>query len=159
MKENLEYKAAIELRHFNDAINLFKEYAASLDISLDFQNFNKELDDLKTMYGAPHGILYIAYYQNKAIACAGLRKIGEGICEVKRMYVQPIYRRFKIGDQLMNLLNTKATDLGYSIIRLDTLDSMIPAISLYKKHGFYEIDAYYFNPNKNTVYMEKKLNG
>jgi hypothetical protein len=28
---------------------------------------------------------------------------------------------------------------------------------LYQKHDFYEIEAYYFNPNKNTVYMEKSL--
>lgn len=157
MKDRFDYTIAIEPIHFNDAVNLFKEYAQSLDISLDFQHFNKELDDVKSMYGSPNGILYIVYQQKKAVACAAFRKIGEGICEVKRMYVQPAYRRFQIGDTLMNLLTTKANDAGYSIMRLDTLDSMVPAISLYKKHGFYIIDAYYFNPNKNTVYMEKKL--
>ncbi|MEY3920712.1 MAG: hypothetical protein RL634_473 [Bacteroidota bacterium] len=157
MKESFIYKTAVDSQHFNDAKHLFKEYALSLDISLDFQHFNEELDIVESMYGAPTGILYIVYYQEKAVACAALRKIGEGICEVKRMYVQTSFRRFKIGDTLIDLLVTKATNMGYSLMRLDTLDSMTPAISLYKKHGFYEIEAYYFNPNKNTVYMEKKL--
>ena len=143
--------------HYNDAMQLFQEYANSLNISLDFQHFDEELKIISTMYGPPDGHLIIVYTEDTAIACAAYRKIEEGICEVKRMYVKPSYRKEQIGDKMLSELITKATLSGYKLMRLDTLDSMIPAITLYKKHGFHEIDAYYFNPNKNTVYMEKPL--
>jgi ribosomal protein S18 acetylase RimI-like enzyme len=42
-------------------------------------------------------------------------------------------------------------------MRLDTLDTMTPAIKLYSNNGFYTIDAYYHNPNEGVVYMEKSL--
>jgi len=55
------------------------------------------------------------------------------------------------------MLCSRAFENGYSTMRLDTLDSMLPAIGLYKKNGFYEIPAYYHNPNEGVVYMEKCL--
>ncbi|MEY2595834.1 MAG: hypothetical protein RI965_1106 [Bacteroidota bacterium] len=136
---------------------LFQEYANSLNISLDFQHFNEELKIISKMYGAPDGQLIVVYDANVPIACAALRKIGEGISEVKRMYVKPSHRQLGIADTMLEMLIKKATSAKYHLMRLDTLDTMIPAITLYKKNGFYEIDAYYLNPNKNTVYMEKKL--
>jgi len=142
---------------FNDAINLFSEYASSLNISLAFQNFSDELKIIQNMYGSPNGCLIIVYDDNKAIACAAYRKIGEDIAELKRMYIQPSYRGLKIGKTLLEMLCKLAFDNGYTKMRLDTLDTMLPAIGLYKKNGFYEISAYYHNPNEGVVYMEKQL--
>ena len=142
---------------FNDAINLFSEYASSLNISLAFQNFSEELKIIQNMYGSPNGCLIIVYDDNKAIACAAYRKIGEDIAELKRMYIKPSFRGLKIGQTLLEMLCKLAFDNGYTKMRLDTLDTMLPAIGLYKKNGFYEISAYYHNPNEGVVYMEKQL--
>ena len=141
----------------NDAIKLFNEYAHSLNISLDFQNFEAELKTLQTMYGSPTGSLLLVYDNDVAIACAAYRKIGEGICELKRMYIQPAYRGRGIGKNLLKQLCDKAKINGYHKMQLDTLDSMLPAIGLYKSNQFYEIPAYYHNPLEGVVYMEKKL--
>jgi GNAT superfamily N-acetyltransferase len=140
-----------------DVINLFNEYASSLNISLDFQNFNEELNIIQSMYGSPTGCLLIVYDENVAIACAAYRKIRTGICELKRMYIKPKYRGMKIGKTLLEMLCSKASENGYAHMRLDTLDTMLPAISLYQRNGFYEIPAYYHNPNEGVVYMEKQL--
>jgi ribosomal protein S18 acetylase RimI-like enzyme len=142
---------------FNDAINLFSEYASSLNISLAFQNFSEELKIIQNMYGSPNGCLLIVYDDNKAVACAAYRKIGEDIAELKRMYIKPSFRGLKIGQTLLEMLCKLAFDNGYTKMRLDTLDTMLPAIGLYKKNGFYEISAYYHNPNDGVVYMEKQL--
>ena len=157
MKGRYTFIHATSNQHHHDAMQLFQEYANSLNISLDFQHFDEELNIISSMYGPPDGHLIIVYLADTPIACAAYRKIEEGICEVKRMYVKPSYRKEQIGDKMLSELISKATLNGYQLMRLDTLDSMIPAITLYKKHGFHEIDAYYFNPNKNTVYMEKSL--
>ena len=142
---------------FNDAISLFQEYANSLNISLAFQNFDEELNIINSMYGSPTGCLLLVYDNELPIACAAYRKIGEDICELKRMYIKSDYRRKGIGQEIMNILCTRAKLNGYTLMRLDTLDTMIPAIKLYSNNGFYTIDAYYHNPNEGVVYMEKSL--
>ena len=157
MKNDITYILASTESEYNDGVRLFREYANSLNISLDFQHFDKELKMMSKMYGPHEGALIIAYSNKQAVACAALRKLDSDVSEVKRMYVQPLFRRLYIGDSLLNILVKKAIDLGYKYMRLDTLDHMIPAITLYQNHGFYKIDAYYFNPNSNTVYMEKSL--
>jgi len=73
------------------------------------------------------------------------------------MFVQPEYRQFKIGKKLLELAIDIAKNLGYKRIRLDTLPTMTKAQSLYRSFGFYEIDAYRFNPVEETIFMEKKL--
>jgi putative acetyltransferase len=140
-----------------DAGSLFQEYANSLNISLDFQNFQAELNIINTMYGSPTGCLFLVYDNDLAIACAAYRKIGEGICELKRMYIKPAYRGQQIGKKLLDLLCDRARLNGYQIMRLDTLDTMLPAIKLYTDNDFYKIEAYYHNPNEGVVYMERRL--
>ena len=148
---------ATQVIHFEDAKALFKEYALSLPIKLDFQHFDEELNIVNIMYAAPNGALYIIYDQDKAIGCAGIRYLEEGICELKRMYIQPAYRKLGYARILMEDLLNQAIILGYHTMRLDTLSEMIPAIRLYKQFGFYEIPSYYYNPNETVVYMEKSL--
>lgn len=142
---------------FNDTISLFQEYANSLNISLAFQNFDEELNIINSMYGSPTGCLLLVYDNELPIACAAYRKIGENICELKRMYIKPDYRRKGVGQEIMNILCSRAKLNGYTLMRLDTLDTMTPAIKLYSNNGFYEIEAYYHNPNNGVVYMEKRL--
>jgi len=157
VKNDLKFIVASKEKEFSDGVILFKEYANSLNISLAFQNFEKELKDASAMYGLPHGMLIVVYDNLTPIACAAFRKIEEDICEIKRMYVKPSYRRMMIADKMMEILIENAIIRKYKKIRLDTLDTMTPAISLYRKFGFFDIPAYYFNPNTNTVYMEKIL--
>jgi putative acetyltransferase len=154
---NLEYIIPSNNAQLADAVSLFKEYANSLNISLDFQNFDKELTIISSMYGSPTGYLFVVYNENEAIACAAYRQIAPGICELKRMYIKPAFRGLGIGKCLLEKLCTKAFEHDYHLMRLDTLDTMLPAIKLYRNNGFYEIDAYYHNPNKGVVYMEKLL--
>ena len=142
---------------YNDAISLFQEYANSLNISLAFQNFDEELNIINSMYGSPTGCLLLVYDNKLLIACAAYRKIGDNICELKRMYIKPDYRGKGVGQEIMNILCTRAKLNGYTLMRLDTLDTMTPAIKLYSNNGFYTIDAYYHNPNEGVVYMEKSL--
>ena len=153
----LAYIIPSNQQQFNDAVGLFNEYANSLQISLAFQNFDEELNIINSMYGSPNGCLLLVYENEIAIACAAYRKIGNGICELKRMYIKPTHRGLKIGKKLLEMLCARAFQNGYIKMRLDTLDTMLPAIGLYRNYGFYEIAAYYHNPNEGVVYMEKAL--
>jgi GNAT superfamily N-acetyltransferase len=153
----LEYTIPVNEDQLTDAGNLFNEYANSLNISLDFQNFNEELKIISSMYGSPTGCLLLVYENDEAIACAAYRKIGDRICELKRMYIKPDFRGLGIGQKLVEILCEKAKLNGYRLMQLDTLDTMLPALKLYRNNGFYNIDAYYHNPNEGVVYLEKLL--
>jgi len=140
------------------ARGLFEEYAAALGISLCFQNFDKELADLPGAYAPPDGRLFLAFYENKLAGCVGLRKIGDGTCEMKRLYVRPEFRGKRIGRALTEKLITEARALGYAQMRLDTLPAkMDDAIRLYRSLGFREIEPYYHNPVEGALFMELSL--
>ena len=139
------------------AVQLFKDYAAELNVNLCFQSFDAELEDPLKKYGSPNGALFLGYCNNVPIACIALQPIADGSCEMKRLYVKPAFRKFKIGDTLVQQLLITAKKLGYKKMKLDTLQRLQPAINLYKKHGFIVTTAYYKNPLPEVVYMEKKL--
>ncbi|RTL57589.1 MAG: GNAT family N-acetyltransferase [Sphingobacteriales bacterium] len=142
-----------------DAIrHLFKEYEQELNENLCFQSFEKELNNPLYKYGPPKGVLYLAKWNNETAGCIALTPMNEeGVCEMKRLYVRPAYRKHKIGKALVEQLLKDAIAAGYTKMKLDTLGKLQTAIQLYKNYGFKETGAYYNNPLSNVVYMEKEL--
>jgi ribosomal protein S18 acetylase RimI-like enzyme len=134
---------------------LFEEYAAWLGISLCFQNFDKELAQLPGDYAAPNGRLFLAVDSDEVMGCVALRKIGEGVGEMKRLFVRPTFRGRGLGRTLTEKLIAEATRMGYASLRLDTLPGkMDQAIALYRSLGFREIPPYYKNPVEGATFME-----
>ncbi|MFX1380402.1 MAG: GNAT family N-acetyltransferase [Promethearchaeota archaeon] len=137
--------------------NLFIEYAESLNIDLNFQNFDQELRWLSIYYSIRKGCLLLAYFEDNLAGCVGLRYFENGICEMKRLYVRPEFRRKKIGLELSKSIINRAKELGYKYIRLDTLPFMKEAINLYISLGFKEIPPYRYNPFEKARFYELKL--
>jgi putative acetyltransferase len=142
-----------------DAIRrLFREYETELNEDLCFQSFEAELKNPLLKYGPPKGVLYMARWNNEIAGCIALMPLAEqGVCEMKRLYVRPAYRKHKIGKALVHQLIADAKQLGYTKMKLDTLQKLQPAIQLYQQFGFIETTAYYQNPLPAVVYMERQL--
>ncbi len=137
---------------------LFTEYQQWLNFSLCFQGFDEELAGLPGKYSLPKGRLFIAEYEGKVAGCIALRPMDEeGICEMKRLFVREEFRGKGIGKILTDRIIVDAKAIGYRTMRLDTLQRMETARSLYKKLGFKIIPAYYNNPMEEVVYMELAL--
>ena len=138
--------------------SLFKAYLGELNEDLCFQSFDTEIDNPLYKYSAPTGALFIAYYNAIPVGCIALQPLQEPqTCEMKRLYVDPEYRNLKIGDALVKTLLQEAQTLGYTTMKLDTLERLQAAIKLYLKFGFETVTAYYDNPLPSVVYMQKKL--
>jgi ribosomal protein S18 acetylase RimI-like enzyme len=153
----LTLKKASTPTDFENGKRLFLQYIQSLDFELNFQDVDRELKEIATEYNYPTGVLLLVYDDDKAIACAGVRKIDREIAELKRMFVDGAYRGRQLGQQLLQHALKEATQLGYRAIRLDTVPAMLSAIKLYKAAGFREIEPYRFNPIPGAIYMEKEL--
>lgn len=137
---------------------LFRDYEKELDADICFQSFEDELKDPLLKYGHPDGDLILAKWNEEFAGCIALKKLeDDGACEMKRLYVKPEFRKNKIAKKLVDSLMDSAVEKGYSVIKLDTLNKLQPAIKLYQQFGFYEISPYYPNPLEGVVYMEKKL--
>lgn len=136
---------------------LFEEYADSLGIDLSFQNFEEELANLPGCYAQPEGCILLAGYNEEIAGCVALRKLSDGICEVKRLYVKPQFRGLKIGRKLTEAIIGEARKMGFSRMRGDTLASMKAAQALYASFGFKQIEPYCYNPIEAAVFIELKL--
>jgi putative acetyltransferase len=136
---------------------LFREYAAELGVDLCFQGFEAELDQLPDLYGAPAGCLLIARADDRAVGCGALRRLSDGVCEMKRLYVRAEARGTGLGRILAERLVAKGRTLGYARMRLDTLARLAAARELYRSMGFAEIAPYYDNPLAGVVYLELDL--
>ena len=144
--------------HIEQARSLFLEYGGSLGFSLCFQSFDEELKNLPGAYGPPTGRLLLARYAGHAAGCIALRKLETGICEMKRLYVQPGDRGKGLGRLLVERIITEARAIGYGRVRLDTIQSaMKDAIALYRRMGFEEIAPYSVIPIEDALWMELLL--
>lgn len=84
----------------------------------------------------------IAYYDDIAIGCAGLKRYSDDDVEVKRVWVQPDYREQHIAANLMEMLENQARQQGFRRTILQTRQIMIAAVKLYSNRGYYQIDNY-----------------
>lgn len=144
-------------QHITHIHELFKEYEKQLNVDLCFQDFETELANLPGVYAAPEGSLLLAEYDNRIAGCVALKKIDEGVCEMKRLYVRSDFRGKAIGRELSEAIVEDARKIGYKKMRLDTLTRLTEAITLYRSMGFKEIIPYVFNPLDDVVYMELEL--
>ena len=161
--------------HGADFVQMNIEYITSLQDLLD-ETFNldtrsiletsieerakKTLDDFSSLK-PPRGVVYILEVYEEVAGMGALRKIGDGVGEIKRMFNYPRYRRKGYGRKMLNKLLDAGRELGFTTFKLDTPKFAYAAQGLYRSAGFKEIESYpesEIQPpwNQYWLYMEKK---
>ncbi len=77
---------------------------------------------------------------------------------MKRLYLRPQFRGKGLGRILAERIMTEARQIGYSRMRLDTVEPVMKdAVVMYRRLGFKEIAPYRENPIPGAMYMELEL--
>ena len=142
---------------FSIAKKLTKDYMEWLGMDLCFQGIDEEMANFSVIYNEPSGCFIYAVINGIVTGGVGVRKLEDGVCEMKRLYVYDQYRDQHIGLLLCQEIIATSKKLGYQKMRLDTVEKLTQAIKLYNSLGFYEIPTYYNNPDEAVKYFELEL--
>jgi GNAT superfamily N-acetyltransferase len=96
--------------------------------------------------GPPGGAFLVGFDGDHAVCCGGIKDLGDGACELKRMYVVPEARGAGTGRSLLTALEDRARSMGYAIARLDTGPRQPEAEAWYRRAGYAPIDNFNANP-------------
>lgn len=130
-------------------------YFAELDRRFDGGFDPGPTDDVSSM-AAPHGCFVLAVSDGAPVACGGVQRIGDGVGEIKRMWVDDAWRGAGLGSRMLRRLEAETAALGYAVVRLDTNRTLGEAVAMYGRAGYREIDRYNDNPYAEA-FFEKAL--
>src|SRR5262245_18247935 len=88
------------------------------------------------------GAFLVAYEHGVPLAVGGVRSLGDGVAEIKRMYVAPAARRRGVASAVLAALEDEARKIGARRIVLETGDKLPEAIALYRRRGYTDIPKY-----------------
>lgn len=142
---------------FRDALRLTEDYLEWLDMDLSFQGIEEEMSGFRSVYRPPDGLFLLARAGDRTAGGVGFRRLEPMVCEMKRLFVRDVFRGAGLGRLLCSDLINRAGSAGYHAMRLDTLQRMGEAVSLYRSLGFREIGPYRHNPDPTAKYMELRL--
>ena len=91
-------------------------------------------------FSPPTGRFYLVLCENKMAGIGCLKKIDDATGELQRMYVLPTFRGRGIGRAILQRLISDARSIGYSKLKLESLEFLHEAHSLYRSLGFKEIN-------------------
>ncbi len=94
----------------------------------------------------PGGAYLVGYEGADAVAGGGLRRLDDGVAEIKRMFVRPEARSRGVARALLEALEQTARELGYERVRLDTGPRQHHGLALYRSAGYVDVPAYNDNP-------------
>ena len=92
--------------------------------------------------GPPAGIFFILEQHGQPIGMGGIRRVRDGVCEMKRVYIRAAARGQGLGRMLVERLIADARGFGYRTMLLDTAPTLATAVGLYERLGFAPIPAY-----------------
>lgn len=132
---------------------IFRAFVAFLPIDLGFQDIEGEFARF------PHDFIHLllAKQQDQPIGAVALKDHGNGVCEMKRLYVLPEGQGTGAGRALCERLMADANGMGFHTMLLDSLRRLEAAVALYQKLGFEEIEPYNVNPEGDVIYMKRSL--
>lgn len=150
---SLEVRRVITVPQVTAAKALVVAMVEGLGVDLTFQGWDNERDTFPAKYRPPHGLLLVASIDRETAGCVAYQNLGDGHCEMKRLYVKPAFRGKGVSRALVEKLVEEARTARFTQMVWDTLETMTEALALYQRIGAREIPPYYDNPLPGVRYF------
>jgi GNAT superfamily N-acetyltransferase len=108
-------------------------------------------------FGGPATAWLVGYGDGRAVCCGGLRPLGAGACEIKRMFVTEPARRRGHARQLLAELEELAGAAGCDRVRLLTTTVLLEARALYQESGYRVVEAHHNEGGRTDLWLERAL--
>lgn len=118
--------------------------------------WDDDLHAIRRVYLERGGEFVVGLLGEELVAMGALRCTDPQSAEVKRMRVAPDVQGRGFGRSLLEHLEARATDLGYTHLHLDTTAQQRTAQALYRSHGYREV-AREQRARFELIFFEKRL--
>ena len=98
--------------------------------------WDKDFENIEGVYLKNGGEFLVMIDGDKIIGMGAIRRVDDITGEIKRMRIRPDYQRQGHGKAMLDALESRARELGYSKIVLDTCVVMKAAQKFYEKNLF-----------------------
>lgn len=95
-----------------------------------------DLNDISSSYGALGEAFFVAVNSGKVIGTVAVKREDERTAMLRRLFVDPTYRRKRIGTQLLERAVQFCCEVGYTELIFKTTSTMQNAVRLCEKKGF-----------------------
>jgi putative acetyltransferase len=110
-----------------------------------------DLKDINSYYFASGGTFFVGIADGRVVGSAGVRKLDEDLCEIRRIYLKKDFRNKGNGKKLFRAaLDFAEKNCAGAVLKTD--ETLTKAINMYLKHGFT-----FQKEEKGYLYFEKKF--
>ena len=115
---------------------------AEFGLNAEHRDVDVDLDDIEANYFATGGLFEVVEDQKgEIVGTVGLFAKGNGVCELRKMYLLPAMRGKGWGRQLLDRTLVEARRRGFTRMELETSSKLFEAIKLYERNGFQRFSA------------------
>ena len=109
-------------------------------------------------FSPPEGLFLVAEVDGVAAGCGGWRAHAPGVAEIKRMYVEPAFRRHGIARRLLAALEAAAAAAAYRHLLLNSGGRQPEALALYARAGYTPVPGFgVYAASPDGVFLGKDL--
>lgn len=104
----------------------------------------------------PLGAFLVAYLHGEPVGCGAVKHRPGAPAEIKRMWVAESARGRGVARRMLSELEDRASRSGASVARLETNQTLVEAIAMYRSAGYDEVPAFNDEPFAHH-WFEKRL--
>ncbi|MEA3226290.1 MAG: GNAT family N-acetyltransferase [Planctomycetota bacterium] len=113
-----------------------------------------DLKDIEQSYFSRGGTFFVLEDQGGSIiGTYGLYPIENQTCELRKMYLHNAHRGKGLGKFLLDSALSKARQLGFRRVTLETASALKEAIALYESYGFVEYQPKHMSSRCDQAYV------
>jgi putative acetyltransferase len=134
----------------NLVFSVLREY----DLKPDPASTDADIKDIDSSYFQRGGTFFVLEEKDGSIVGAyGLYPLEKHTCELRKMYLHKAYRGKGLGKLLLEDALTRARQLGFRRMTLETASVLKEAIALYKSYGFAEYTPDHLSSRCDQAYV------